>query len=55
MNDEMIKFHERLMKRHLLLNCNQNSLKGEPHDNQKKAVIFDVTDISIATSKAYMT
>ena len=42
------------MKRQYFLNCNQNSLKGEPHDVQKKAVIFDVTNISIATSKEYM-
>jgi len=54
LNNEMIKFHELLMKRQYVLNCNQNSLKGEPHNVQKKAVIFDVTNISIDTSKAYM-
>ena len=54
LNNEISKFHERLMKRQYFLNCNQNSLKGEPHDVQKKAVIFDVTNISIATSKEYM-
>ena len=50
----MIKFYERLMKRQYFLNRNRNSLKGEPHDAQKKAFIFDVTNISIATSKARM-
>ena len=54
LNNEISKFQECLMKRQYFLNCNQNSLKGEPHNVQKKAVIFDVTNISMATSKAYM-